>query len=95
MFMGKEEQDPCQTSYSLSARVAFNYLESQGIKLEFTSSGNFKVGDVVFKELVERQGIYQKVDDGGFQVLLNYRNAVRVANYISISDILSGEFDGF
>ncbi|NEO55462.1 MAG: CHASE2 domain-containing protein [Okeania sp. SIO3B5] len=95
MFMGKEEQDPCKTSYSLSARVAFNYLESQGIKLEFTSSGSIKVGDVVFQELVERQGIYQKFDDGGFQVLLNYRNAERVANYISISDLLSGEFDSF
>ncbi|RQH23099.1 CHASE2 domain-containing protein [Okeania hirsuta] len=95
MFMGKQAEDPCQTEYSLSARVAFNYLESKGFKEEDITAGNFKVGDVIFKKLVERQGIYQKVDAGGFQVLLNYRNADMVANYISISDILSGEFDGF
>ncbi|NET44596.1 CHASE2 domain-containing protein [Okeania sp. SIO2B3] len=98
MFMGKEEKDPCQTSYSLSARVAFNYLESQGIKLEFTSSRsikNIEVGDLVFKELVERQGIYQKVNAGGFQVLLNYRNSDKIGKYISVSDVLSGNFDDF
>ncbi|MGB3511156.1 MAG: CHASE2 domain-containing protein [Microcoleaceae cyanobacterium] len=95
MFMGKEKNDPCQTSYSLSARVAFNYLESKGFKEEDITTENFKVGDVVFQHLGEREGFYQNFDAGGFQVLLNYRNADRVANYISISDILSGEFDGF
>ncbi|NES64053.1 MAG: CHASE2 domain-containing protein [Okeania sp. SIO2D1] len=93
MFMGKEEKDPCQTEYSLSVRVAVNYLENLGIKGQVTAAGNFQIGDVIFRELSEREGFYQRFDDGGFQVLLNYRNAERVANYISISDVLSGEFD--
>ncbi|MGD1701602.1 CHASE2 domain-containing protein [Dapis sp. BLCC M229] len=98
MFMAKEAKDPCQTAYSLSARVAVNYLETKGINTleiqkEYPTIGNFKIGDVVFQGIGEREGFYQKVDLGGFQVLLNYRNANKVANYISISDVLSGEFD--
>ncbi|NES70960.1 MAG: CHASE2 domain-containing protein, partial [Okeania sp. SIO2D1] len=94
--MGKEEKDPCQTSYSLSARVAFNYLESQGIKIQSTASENVKkVGDVVFQELGEREGFYQNFDAGGFQVLLNYRNSDKIGKYISVSDVLSGNFDDF
>ncbi|MGK7920879.1 MAG: CHASE2 domain-containing protein [Trichodesmium sp.] len=93
MFMGKEEKDPCKTEYSLSVRVAVNYLESRGIKPEVTAAGNFQIGDVIFRDIGEREGFYQRFDNGGFQILLNYRNAERVANYISISDVLSGEFD--
>ncbi|MEM1168941.1 MAG: CHASE2 domain-containing protein [Cyanobacteria bacterium P01_H01_bin.35] len=100
MFMDKIPKDPCQTEYSLSARVAFNYLETQGIKTlgikkENAPVGNFKIGDVFFQDLGKREGFYQKFDSGGFQVLLNYRNADKVANYISISDVLSGEFNDF
>lgn len=93
MFMEKEAEDPCQTAYSLSARVAVNYLESKGIKLEVIYTGNVKVGDIVFQELRKREGFYQKFDSGGLQLLLNYRNSEKVANYISISDVLSGNFD--
>ncbi|MDJ0519304.1 MAG: CHASE2 domain-containing protein [Trichodesmium sp. MO_231.B1] len=135
MFMGEEETDLCKTGYSLSARVALDFLAIQGIKPENTPQGNIKIGDVTLKRLTKGilklcrieechyqnvddaenapqinikfgditlkllvrigQGIYQKFNHSGFQLLLNYRNAVdnKVAKTISISDILNGEIN--
>ncbi|GGA16268.1 CHASE2 domain-containing protein [Okeania sp. KiyG1] len=74
MFMGTEEKDPCQTGYSLSARVALDFLAIKGIKPENTPEGNVRIGDVTLKRLRKGEGIYQNFDDGGFQISLNYRN---------------------
>ncbi len=97
MFQNKILGNPCQTQYSLSASVALNYLETKGIQEEDAPRGFVKIGEVIFKDLVEGQGFYQKIDSGGFQVLLNYRNSDgvpnKVAEYITISDILSENFD--
>ncbi len=135
MFMGEEETDLCKTGYSLSARVALDFLAIQGIKPENTPQGNIKIGDVTLKRLTKGilklcrieechyqnvddaenapqinikfgditlkllvrigQGIYQNFNHSGFQLLLNYRNAVdnKVAKIISISDILNGEIN--
>ncbi|MEM1173008.1 MAG: CHASE2 domain-containing protein [Cyanobacteria bacterium P01_H01_bin.35] len=97
MFMNKIPDSPCQTEYSLSARVALNYLENQGIKEEDTLTRNVKIGQVIFKDILEGQGFYQKIDSGGIQVLLNYRNSDqfpnKVAESITISDVLNNNFD--
>ncbi len=97
MFMSKQPGNPCQTEYSLSASVALNYLENQGIKEEDAPRGFVKIGQVIFQDLVGRQGFYQKADFGGIQVLLNYRNSDQVPNKvaesITISDILNNNFD--
>ncbi|NER02750.1 MAG: CHASE2 domain-containing protein [Okeania sp. SIO3C4] len=91
MFMGTEEKDPCKTGYSLSARVALDFLATKGIKPENTPEGNFRIGDVTLKRLRKGEGIYQNFDDGGFQILLNYRNSKQVAKTITISEVLNGE----
>ncbi|MGD1702338.1 CHASE2 domain-containing protein [Dapis sp. BLCC M229] len=97
MFQNKILGNPCQTQYSLSVSVALNYLETKGIQEEDAPRGFVKIGQVFFKDLVEGQGFYQKIDTGGIQVLLNYRNSEgvpnKVAESITISDVLSGNFD--
>ena len=93
MFMVTEEKDPCQTGYSLSARVALDFLAIKGIKPENTPEGNVRIGDVTLKRLRKGEGIYQNFDDGGFQILLNYRNSKKVAKTITISDVLNGEIN--
>ena len=97
MFMAIEEKDPCQTWYSLSARVALNFLAIKGIKPENISSESIRIGDVTLRKLRKGKGIYQIVDHGGFQILLNYRNSDKVSNKvaqtISISDVLDGEIN--
>jgi CHASE2 domain-containing sensor protein len=97
MSMGSEERDPCQTKYSLSAKVALKFLAIKGIKQKNVSSDSIRIGDATFNGLSKGKGIYQKVDDGGFQFLLNYRNSDKVSNKvaqtISISDVLDGEIN--
>ena len=97
MFQNKKLGNPCQTEYSLSIKVALNYLETKGIKEEDAPQGFVKIGQVIFKDLVEGQGFYQKIDSGGFQVLLNYRNSAQFPNKVSesitISDVLNNNFD--
>ncbi len=97
MFMGEEQKEPCKTKYSLSARVALDFLAIKGIKPENVPQGNIKIRDVTFKPLRKGKGIYQKIDDRGFQILLNYRNSDKVDNKvaqtISISEVLDGEIN--
>ena len=97
MFMAIEDKDPCQTWHSLSARVALNFLAIKGIKPENISSESLRIGDVILRQLRKGKGIYQIVDDGGFQILLNYRNSDKidnkVAKIISISDVLDGKIN--
>jgi len=97
MFQNKRLGNPCQTEYSLSVKVALNYLETKGIKEEDAPQGFVKIGQVIFKDLVEGQGFYQTIDSGGFQVLLNYRNSAQFPNKVSesitISDVLNNNFD--
>ena len=97
MFMAIEEKDPCQTWYSLSARVALNFLAIKGIKPENISSESIRIGDVTLRKLRKGKGIYQIVDHGGFQILLNYRNSDKIDNkvskIISISDVLDGKIN--
>ena len=97
MFMAIENKDPCQTWHSLSARVALNFLAIKGIKPENISSESLRIGDVILRQLRKGKGIYQIVDDGGFQILLNYRNSDsidnKVAEIISISDVLDREIN--
>ncbi|MGK7923480.1 MAG: CHASE2 domain-containing protein [Trichodesmium sp.] len=97
MFQNKKEGNPCQTQYSLSVKVALNYLETKGIKEEDTGTTNVKVGKVIFKNIVGKQGFYQKAEFGGIQVLLNYRKSDKVPNKvaesITISDVLDNNFN--
>ncbi|NEO99744.1 MAG: CHASE2 domain-containing protein [Symploca sp. SIO2E9] len=63
----------CNPSYALSSKLAFRYLEAEGILPEFTTEKNLKLGNIVFKPLNPRTGGYHNLDAWGHQVLLNYR----------------------
>ncbi|MBO3462213.1 CHASE2 domain-containing protein [Aetokthonos hydrillicola Thurmond2011] len=83
---------PCTTPYALSARLAFHYLESFGISVKYTQQGDLQVGKVVFPQLRAHTGGYQKIDDRGYQILLNYRSSPsprEVAERVSLKDVLT------
>lgn len=85
---------PCVTPYALSARLAFHYLQSQGINVNYTQQGELQVGKIVFKQLRSHMGGYQQIDDTGYQVLLNYRSSgslTQVAEQVSLKDVLTGK----
>ncbi|MGF1538377.1 MAG: CHASE2 domain-containing protein [Elainellaceae cyanobacterium] len=91
------EADPaatCTTSYAFSARLAFIYLQSEGITPSFDADGNLVMGEAVFPRLHRRSGGYQPMDAGGNQILLNYRalpSPSAIANQVSLTQMLSGQ----
>ncbi|MBE9113178.1 CHASE2 domain-containing protein [Nodosilinea sp. LEGE 07298] len=85
---------PCQSSYGFAALVAIHYLTQTGLSPRFTAQGNLQIGDVVFPRLNQRTGGLQRIDNGGNQLLLNYRalpDPEQIAATISLQQLLSGQ----
>ena len=92
-YMGLPTGSPCNNiNYALSARLAFRYLEAEDIKRKNTS-GDLQLGDVLFKDLERHTGFYQRLDEGGEQVLLNYRSSQKVAEQVSLSEVLEDKLE--
>ncbi|MDZ7961278.1 MAG: CHASE2 domain-containing protein [Aulosira sp. DedQUE10] len=88
MMMAQEPSSACTTPYSLSLQLAARYLSYENIQPNLNED-YVQIGSTVFKRLKPgRSGGYQqKVDLGGFQILVNYWNA----DYqrVSLADVLS------
>lgn len=81
----------CATHYALSLAVAFSYLQKfHSIQGQFLNTSQLQLGDVVFNRLQAPAGAYQHLDDGGFQILLNYRSPLLVAEQVTVGDVLAG-----
>ncbi|MBD1936837.1 CHASE2 domain-containing protein [Microcoleus sp. FACHB-68] len=91
MFMQPYQDDPCVTNYALSTRVALDYLAAEGIKPQALSREKVKLGKVIFQDLEVNTGAYKKLDNGGFQILLNYRK--NISTIVGISEILKNQVD--
>ena len=91
------EPDPastCTTPYAFSARLAFLYLQDQGITPSYDTAGNLVMGEVVSPRLRPRSGGYQSIDAGGNQIMLNYRALPApsdIANQVSLTQLLEGQ----
>ncbi|MGB6296206.1 MAG: CHASE2 domain-containing serine/threonine-protein kinase [Rivularia sp. (in: cyanobacteria)] len=83
--------DPCATPYSFSLQLALKYLEVGGIQPQFTSEQQLKLGNTLFKPLKSNSGGYNNVDDGGYQILLNYRSGKDIAQRVTVTDVLSNK----
>ena len=94
LFIDPDPTSPCTTPYSFNVRLAFRYLEAQGISPKFTTDGNLKLGNVEFKRLQTRTGGYQGIDAAGNQIILNYRSlpSLRaIAPQVTLNEVLSGK----
>ncbi|NJK38177.1 MAG: adenylate/guanylate cyclase domain-containing protein [Oscillatoriales cyanobacterium RM2_1_1] len=82
------------TFLSFSAQLALNYLAAQGItpRTEPDSPDVF-LGAAQFVPLQQHSGGYRKIDNQGYQILLNYRAARNIAPTVSIKQVLDGEVD--
>lgn len=60
---------------SLGATLALKYLEKEGINLETVDEEKeiYRLGKALFYDLQSDDGGYINADDGGYQILLNYR----------------------
>ncbi|MDM9586271.1 CHASE2 domain-containing protein [Nostoc sp. GT001] len=92
LMMAQEPSSTCTTPYSLSLQLVARYLSYENIQPKFNQD-YVQFGSKVFKRLKpSRSGGYQqRVDLGGNQILVNYRNT----DYqrVSLNDVLSDKFD--
>ena len=89
--MNPSNESSCPTRRSFSLQIASQYLEKQGIPSKITADKYYQLGSVVFKPLKNPTGSYQKFDDLGHQILLNYRSG-GIAEQITLGQVLQGKF---
>lgn len=83
----------CETPYSLSFQLAFQYLETAGVTpLTVTAAENWQMGSVVFESLPQRMVEYQQLAAHSDQVLLNYR-ANQPGEKLTFEQLMSDSFD--
>jgi CHASE2 domain-containing sensor protein len=88
LFMKQETVSLCSASYALSVQLAFRYLLSSKIKPQFTPQGNLQLGNTILQRLSSRTGGYQGIDANGGQILLNYRSSKKIAEQVTLTQLL-------
>ncbi|MCC5638441.1 CHASE2 domain-containing serine/threonine-protein kinase [Nostoc sp. CHAB 5844] len=93
LFVNPEPKTPCQSQHSLAVLTALQYLtETTKIQPQITPTGDaLQLGKAVFKRLPPDAGGYVAADNGGFQILLNYRSFHNVARTVSFTDVLNNK----
>ncbi|MBR8836068.1 MAG: CHASE2 domain-containing protein [Stigonema ocellatum SAG 48.90 = DSM 106950] len=88
----KPPRSRCTADKALSLQLAINYLEAKGFKAKITQDHELQIGNAMFKRLKEHTSGYQRVDESGYQVLLNYRSlhpSAKIAYSVSLTDVLN------
>ncbi|MGB5967716.1 MAG: CHASE2 domain-containing protein, partial [Spirulinaceae cyanobacterium] len=93
LFMSPGLNNSCSTRFSFSFQLASKYLSSVGIEPETIDRNRVKIGNAIFERLQPNSGVYQNLDDRGFQILLNYRSSENAAPTISLSEVLENKFN--
>lgn len=93
LFMNPDLNNPCPTRFSFSFQLASKYLNSKGIKPEEIDSDRIKIGETIIDRLKPDSGAYHQLDNRGFQLLLNYRTSDKIANTVSLTDVLENKLD--
>jgi CHASE2 domain-containing sensor protein len=103
----------CPTPYALSAMLAFYYLQQEGKDIQYNDQEDLQIGEVVFNRFPapvdnktqnifskfwrSRKGGYQKVDNWGYQILLNYRSyhrsPLKIAPTVSLTEVIQGQIN--
>lgn len=90
LLIKPESTSPCATPYSFGLQVALHYLGN--IQAKFSAKKELQIGNTIFKPLQSDSGGYQKVDAGGYQILLNYRSANPV-KLVTVSEVLANQIN--
>ena len=64
-----------EVKLSLGAKLAFTYLEAEGIipQANDDQRQTYQLGQALFRRFQQNDGGYVRADDGGYQLLLNFR----------------------
>ncbi|MEB3335891.1 MAG: adenylate/guanylate cyclase domain-containing protein [Leptolyngbyaceae bacterium] len=82
------------TVYGFGLYLALLYLDAEGIKPEVIGEAKpgetppWKLGKTLFQPLDPNYGGYVRTEEGGYQVMLNYRGPARHFQIVSLMDVL-------
>ncbi|KOP23932.1 Chase2 sensor protein [Hapalosiphon sp. MRB220] len=92
-ILAVDSASPCESKYSFAWKLAVRYLAEAGIQQNFTPDNYLKLGKVVFKTLEKNTGSYHNINASGHQILLNYRASEKIAEKVTLQEILSNQFN--
>lgn len=88
-------RQPDQTiELSFATQLALNYLLKDKIKPQAIADhpNLIQLGKSIFSPLRKNDGSYVRVDNGGYQIMLNYRGPIEHFQRISIREVLDQKF---
>lgn len=77
-----------KTSFGL--KIALRYLEQEGITSKSSKKQELQLGNATFHPFRPNDGGYIQSDNGGYQILANFRNHAHPFEFLSFTDVLSG-----
>ncbi|AFY99401.1 CHASE2 domain-containing protein [Calothrix sp. PCC 6303] len=92
-ILAVDAAEPCKSQYALAWKLAVNYLSVKGIQPEFTNDNYLQLDQTVFKTLENNTGSYHNLDNRGHQILLNYRATRKIAETVTLQEIISDKFN--
>ncbi len=93
LFMQSNYREACATQFSFGSLAALLYLQADGIEPITRSSDRIQLGKAILTRLPKDASAYRDLDNRGFQLMLNYRNAAEVAQRVRLADVLEGKVD--
>lgn len=85
--------DNSQVLFSFNLQLALRYLQGQKISPKLAPDQSLWLGKTQLKQLESNDGGYRNADARGYQILINYRSRLQVANQVRITDVLEGKVD--
>jgi CHASE2 domain-containing sensor protein len=92
LFMNQDAQSLCAADFSLSLQLAFEYFKFKGVnEVDITLDKKLKIGKAIFNPLTSHSNGYQRIDANGGQILLNWRATDKIAQLVSLTEVLTGQ----
>ena len=87
--------DGSRVFFSLALRVALLYLQAEGISLQGDPQhpSYLRLGRSTLRPFEANDGAYVRADAGGYQVLLDYREALDAFPSVTVTELRAGRFD--
>ncbi|MBW4523048.1 MAG: adenylate/guanylate cyclase domain-containing protein [Scytolyngbya sp. HA4215-MV1] len=91
LYLTSETEEPLE---SFGLKIALLYLKAKNVEPETApNSEDLKLGSSIFPLFNSNDGAYVNADDGGYQILLNYRGPARTFRIVSARDIFQDKLE--
>lgn len=92
-LLSMQDQVTKEEYYSLAVRLTLHYLAAQGItpKTDQHDAKKIYLGKASFKDFESNDGGYVRIEDKGYQILLNFRGSQQSFLTISLQQILDNQ----